>query len=171
MWKWGGSAPCGQAQLWRPNGPQYAKITPFGSPPDQGLKNCELFKKNRLLGPTGLFFGSFCAAGHISQLAYFLTVLATPGRLNTACVHKKIHTSEWSVLYGTYSHIYSYRGRVQSCSLGRLQGHLWVTPTIGSCFYGPLRSISVFVSGLLPHTQSKTPPNTVFLPNIPLFDP
>ena len=25
MWKWGGSAPCGQARLWRPNGPQCAK--------------------------------------------------------------------------------------------------------------------------------------------------
>ena len=29
-----------------------------------------------------------------------------------------------------------YRGQIHSCSLGRLQGHLWVILTIGSCFYG-----------------------------------
>ena len=29
-------------------------------------------------------------------------------------------------------------------------------------FYGPLWLFSVFVSGLVPHTQSKTPKNTTF---------
>ena len=63
MWKWGGSAPCGQARLWRPNGPNVQKAMPFGSPPHQGLKNCGLSQKViyiflifDFLGPTGLFF-------------------------------------------------------------------------------------------------------------------
>ena len=29
-----------------------------------------------------------------------------------------------------------YRGQIHTCSPGRLQGHLWVILTIGSCFYG-----------------------------------
>ena len=53
-------------------------------------------------------------------------------------------------------------GLTHTCSPGRLQGHLWVIPTIGSCFYGPLRLFPVFVSGLLLQTQSKPPQNTVF---------
>ena len=55
-----------------------------------------------------------------------------------------------------------YRGHIHTCSPGRLQGHLWVILTIGSCFCGLLRLISVSVSGLLPHTRSETPQNTVF---------
>ena len=46
---------------------------------------------------------------------------------------------------------------------------LWVTPTIGSCFYGPLRFFFVFLSDLLPHTQSKTPESTDLRPQIPLL--
>ena len=66
------------------------------------------------------------------------------------------------------AHIWPYS---QLHSLGCLQGHLWVTPTIVSCFYGLLRLFSFFVSELLPHTQSKTPHNTVFWPKILLLDP
>ena len=55
-----------------------------------------------------------------------------------------------------------YRGQIHTCSPGRPRGHLWVILTIGSCFYGPLQLIFVFVSGLLPHTRSKTLKNTVF---------
>ena len=75
-------------------------------------------------------------------------------------------TSERSVLYGTYGCIHRYRGHIRTCSPGRLQGHLWVILTIGSCLCGPLRLFSVFVSGLpvLPHTQSKNTPKHRFDP-------
>ena len=122
-------------------GPNAHKAMPFGSPPYHGLKNCELSQKNIFYFST--FFrahrGDFCgfsAASHAFELAYFLTVLAAPGRLNPAWVLRKTHTSERSVLHGTYGHIHRYRGQIHTCSPGRLQGHLWVILTIGSCFYG-----------------------------------
>ena len=63
-WKWGESAPCGQGHLWRPNGPQYAKShVPFGSPPHQGLRNCDLSQK-KIFHSFRPFFrahqGAFC---------------------------------------------------------------------------------------------------------------
>ena len=75
MWRCGESAPCGQARLWRPNGPQYAKAMPFGSLPHQGLKNYFFKKYFSFFGPFRAHWGAFCgfrAVGHISQLAYYL---------------------------------------------------------------------------------------------------
>ena len=99
-------------------GPNMQKAMPFGSPPHQGLKNCGLSQKMFLF--FDLFFRAhrgdfcgFCAAGHILWLAYFMTVLAAPGRLNRTWAAGKTHTSEWSVLYGTYGHVHRYRGHIQ----------------------------------------------------------
>ena len=68
-------------------------------------------------------------------------------------------------------HIHRYRGQIHTCSPGRLQGHLWVILTIGSCFYGSFRLFSVLGSGLLPHTRSKTLKTTVFLTQNTTFWP
>ena len=66
-----------------------------------------LFRAHR-----GVFCG-FRAVGHILWLTYYLTVPAAAGRLNAALVAGKPHTSERSVLYGTYGHIRRYSGHIQ----------------------------------------------------------
>ena len=158
-------------------GPNVQKAMPFGSPPYQGLKKCGLSKKKVFFYFSTFFWahwGDFCgfrAAGHILWLAYFLTVPAAPGRLNPALVPGKTHTSERSVLWSRYGHIHRYRGQIHTCSPGRLQGHLWVILTIGSCFYGSFWLFSVLGSGLLPHTRSKTLKTTVFLTQNTTFWP
>ncbi len=38
-------------------------------------------------------------------------------------------------IYGRYGHIPGTGGQSHTCSPGRLQGHLWVILTIGSCFH------------------------------------
>jgi hypothetical protein len=40
------------------------------------------------------------------------------------------------VLWSRYGHIHRYRGQIHTYSPRRLQGHLWVILTIGSCLYG-----------------------------------
>ena len=94
--------------------------------------------------------------------ACYSAVPAAPGRLNAAWVlTKPLLLKNWPI-YGIYGHIHRCSSHIHTCSRGRLQGHLWIMPTIGSCFYGPLWLFSVFVSGLLPHTWSKIPKNTTF---------
>ena len=118
MWKRVGSAPSGQGRLWQPNGPECAKSHAASQSPSSRTENCELCQKIFVYFST--FFrahrGDFCgfsAASHAFELAYFLTVLAAPGRLNPAWVLRKTHTSERSVLHGTYGHIHRYRGQIQ----------------------------------------------------------
>ena len=166
MWKWAESAPSGQARLWQPNRPECAKSHAVWQSPSSRTEKSRTFSIFLFFRP---FFrvhrGSFCgfrAAGHTLWLTYFLTVLAAPGRLNPTWVPGETLILNRSVLYGTYGHIHRYRGHTHTCSPGRLQGHLWVILAIGSCFCGPLRLMSVSVSGLLPHTRTKTPQNTVF---------
>ena len=78
-------------------------------------------------------------------------------------VPRKTHTLKNWPIYGRYGHIPGTGGQIHTCSPGRLQGHLWVILTIGSCFYGSFWLFFVLGSGLLPHTRSKTLKTTVFL--------
>ena len=109
MWKLAESAPSGQMRYWRPNGHQFKKkVMPFGSPPQQGLKNCGLLQKKSLSTFFRAHWGDFCsfsAAGHILWLAYYLALLATPGTLNPAWVLRKPLILKWSVLWSRYGHI------------------------------------------------------------------
>ena len=110
-------------------------------------------------------------ACHILRLACFLAVLAAPGWHNSVLVlQKTLILKNWPI-YGRYGHIHRYRGQIHTCSPGRLQGHLWVILTIGSCFYGSFWLFSVLGSGLLPHTRSKTLKTTVFLTQNTTFWP
>ena len=58
MWKWGESAACGQARLWRPNGPQCAKSPAVWQSPSSRTEKLRTFSKKILsdffLGPTGV---------------------------------------------------------------------------------------------------------------------
>ena len=138
MWKWGGSAPCGQARLWRTNGPQYAKSHAIWQSPSSRTEELRTCSKKIFFDPfLGPLF-AVCAVGHIPCLAYYLAVPAAPGRLNAAWVlTKPLILKNWPI-YARYGHIPGTGGQIQKCSPGRLQGHLWVIPTIGSCFYRPL---------------------------------
>ena len=84
MWKRGGSAPGGQARLWQPNRPQYAKGHAVLQFPSSRTKKCEL--SQRYFSFLTLFrayrggFCCFCAVGHILWLACYLAVPAAPGR-------------------------------------------------------------------------------------------
>ena len=60
MWKWGGSTPCGQACLRRPNGTQCAKSHAVWQPPNQGLKNCDISQQNISLRWGVLIFFKTC---------------------------------------------------------------------------------------------------------------
>ena len=86
-------------------------------------------------------------------------------------VPRKTHTLKNWPIYGRYGHIPGTGGQIHTCSPGRLQGHLWVILTIGSCFYGSFWLFSVLGSGLLPHTRSKTLKTTVFLTQNTTFWP
>ena len=114
----GGSAPCGQARLWRPNGPQCAKSHAVWQSPSSRTEKLRTSQKYFFCFSTlfrahwGAFRG-LRTVGHITQLAYYLMVPAAPGRLNAAWAPGKTHTSERSVLYGTYGHIHRYRGHIQ----------------------------------------------------------
>ena len=100
------------------------------------------FLNFQLLGPAGLLFCGFCAFGHISQLPYFLTVLAAPGRLKAAWVYGEPHSSmvllsgqccmaHTTIFTGTGAIFSNVVRGVSRVTCGR------VTLTIGSCFYGP----------------------------------
>ena len=62
MWKWGGSAPCGQARVSRPNGPQCAKPHAVWQSPLSRTQKLRTFSKKyfvifrHFLGPTGVTF-------------------------------------------------------------------------------------------------------------------
>ena len=97
-------------------GPNVQKAMPPGSPSHQGPKNCGLSQSFLFFDFFRAHRGDFCdfsAAGHILWLAHSLAVLTAPKRLNAAWVWWKPHTSERSVLYGTYGHIHRYRGHIQ----------------------------------------------------------
>ena len=86
MWKWGGSAPSGQARVSRPNWPQCAKSHAAWQSLSSRAEKLRIFSKiyffsffdHFLLG-FGDFFCRFLAVGHILRLACFLAVLAAPG--------------------------------------------------------------------------------------------
>ena len=88
MWKWGGSAPSGQARVSRPNWPQCAKSHAAWqslSSRAEKLRVCSFFIFDHFL-VFGDFFCRFLAVGHILRLACFSTVLAAPDRLNPTWV-------------------------------------------------------------------------------------
>ena len=64
-WKWGESAACGQARLWRPNGPQCAKTHAVWQSPLSRTEKLRTFSKKyffifrRFFGPTGVTFAVF----------------------------------------------------------------------------------------------------------------
>ena len=83
-------------------GPNVQKAMPFGSPPHQGLKNCNLSQQNYFFstlfrGQRGIFCG-FSAAGHTLQLSCFLAVPAAPGRLNPTWVTGKPLILNWAAM-------------------------------------------------------------------------
>ena len=73
------------------------------------------------------------------------------------------HIGPYSQVQGPYSRLQS--GASPGSSVGNINDWILFLWSIADNF------CLCFVSGLLPHTQSKTPQNTVFLPKIPPFDP
>ena len=84
MWKWGGSAPSGQARVSRPNWPQCAKSHAAWQSLSSRAEKLRIFSKIVFSFLT-IFFGflvifcRFLAVCHILRLACFLAVLAAPG--------------------------------------------------------------------------------------------
>ena len=112
-----------------------------------------------------------CMAGVPGVFWRSPAVLQGPSTHNPTLVLRKTHTLKNWPIYGRYGHIPGTGGQIHTCSPGRLQGHLWVILTIGSCFYGSFWLFSVLGSGLLPHTRSKTLKTTVFLTQNATFWP
>ena len=153
VWKWDESAACGQAHLWQPNGPQCTKSHAVWQSPSS---------RTIFLFSTLFYFLRF-----LRCWPYFVAGILSDdfGRNKKAKLNVGLMKNPYFENLADLWHIWPYsqeEGHIHTCSPARLQGHLWVIPTIESCFYGLLRLFSVFVSGLLPHTKSKTPPNTVF---------
>ena len=72
MWKWAGSAPSGQARLWRPNGHQCAKSHAGRQAPS----SIRFFSFSTLFRALRGDFSGFSPAGHILWLAHYLAVPA-----------------------------------------------------------------------------------------------
>ena len=162
--------PCGQARLWRPIGPQFAKKRSFCSPPHQGQKIAD-FLFGPLFRPAGVVFAVHALLALFWAGMLFGDVGRTrKAKCNLGC-RKTLCLEKLADLWHIWPHSQE-EGHIHTCSWGRLQGHLSVIPTIDSCFYGPLWLVSFSVSGLLPHTGFKiSPQNTFFLPNAPLLVP
>ena len=85
MWKWGGSAPCGQARVSRPNWPQCAKSHAVWQSLSSRAEKLRIFSKIFFFHFLTIFFNvlvifcRFLAVRHILRLACFLAVLAAPG--------------------------------------------------------------------------------------------
>mgnify|MGYP007119764476 CR=1 FL=1 len=84
MWKWGGSAPSGQARVSRPNWPQCAKSHAAWQSLSSRAEKLRIFSKLFFhffdhFFKVLVFFCRFLAVGHILRLACFLAVLAAPG--------------------------------------------------------------------------------------------
>ena len=110
MWKWGGSAPSGQARVSRPNWPQCAKSHAAWQSLSSRAEKLRIFSRI-LFFHFWLFFGfwwffcRFLAVGHILRLACFLAVLAAPGWQNSTLVAgKTLILKNWPI-YGRYGHI------------------------------------------------------------------
>ena len=114
MWKWDGSAPCGQARLWRPNWTQYAQRQAVSQSPSSRAKNCGLSPKSVL------FFDPFLGpAGLIPQFAccwpYFVAGILFGGLSRTRGAKCNLGVS---VLYGIYGHIHRKRAIFSNAVLG-----------------------------------------------------
>ena len=116
---------CGQAHLWRPNWPQCSKSHAIWQSFSSGTEKLRTFQIYIyfILDSFRAHRGDFCgfhAAGHILWLVYFMTVLATPRRLNDTWVHvglgREAHHSQTTKRIPTYKHA-NISGIVPPCPL------------------------------------------------------
>ena len=140
MWKWGGSAPSGQARVSRPNWPQCAKSHAAWQSLSSRAEKLRIFSKTFFYFLT--IFLVFCDFLPFSRCwPYFEAGMLFGGfgstrvtKFNVGC-RENPYFEKLADLWQIWPYS-RYRGQIHTCSPGRLQGHLWVILTIGSCFYG-----------------------------------
>ena len=142
MWKRVRSAPSGQGCLWQPNGPECAKSHAASQSLSSRTERLRTFSKKNIFlffdlfqGPPGRFLQfQRCRPCFVAGILFDGSGRTRKAKSNSG-LRENPYFDKLADLWQIWPYS-RYRGQIHTCSPGRLQGHLWVILTTGSCFYG-----------------------------------